>query len=159
MNQFKEVLITQNHYVKQSRATLLNFCTNLSVEELLTENSSFGRGSVVNLLTHIGNTYLFWIGEICLAKSMKYVEYGSIGNIEEVYKHFSQVDGLMNDFFAAEEIDFLSEKEFQINGRNGKASILKIVSHVFTHEFHHKGQILSLSRHLGYIPVDTDIMR
>ncbi|MCB0535444.1 MAG: hypothetical protein KDD14_24780 [Saprospiraceae bacterium] len=36
---------------------------------------------------------------------------------------------------------------------------LRLFTHIVTHEFHHKGQILSLSRHLGYTPVDTDIMR
>ncbi len=35
----------------------------------------------------------------------------------------------------------------------------ELFTHVITHEFHHKGQVLSLSRHLGYIPVDTDIIR
>jgi uncharacterized damage-inducible protein DinB len=36
---------------------------------------------------------------------------------------------------------------------------LQLFTHVITHEFHHKGQILTMSRTLGYIPVDTDVIR
>jgi uncharacterized damage-inducible protein DinB len=38
-------------------------------------------------------------------------------------------------------------------------SPLQLYTHVITHEFHHKGQMLSMSRILGYIPVDTDAIR
>ncbi|WP_423227985.1 DinB family protein [Sabulibacter ruber] len=30
---------------------------------------------------------------------------------------------------------------------------------MITHEFHHKGQIPSLGRHLGFVPDDTDVVR
>ena len=40
-----------------------------------------------------------------------------------------------------------------------KANPFKLFTHVITHEFHHQGQILPMSRQLGYIPVDTDVMR
>ncbi len=36
---------------------------------------------------------------------------------------------------------------------------MHLYTHVITHEFHHKGQILTMSRLLGYIPVDTDVIR
>jgi uncharacterized damage-inducible protein DinB len=48
---------------------------------------------------------------------------------------------------------------FIINGRNETATPLQLFTHVITHEFHHKGQILSRCRQLGYVPVDTDILR
>ncbi|MCB0624495.1 MAG: hypothetical protein KDC43_11415, partial [Saprospiraceae bacterium] len=41
----------------------------------------------------------------------------------------------------------------------GEAEAFRLFTHVVTHEFHHKGQILSLTRHLGFVPVDTDVMR
>ena len=34
-----------------------------------------------------------------------------------------------------------------------------LFTHVITHEFHHKGQIASMSRHLGYLPPDTAVLR
>nr|WP_261382294.1 DinB family protein [Mucilaginibacter achroorhodeus] len=38
-------------------------------------------------------------------------------------------------------------------------SPLELFTHVITHEFHHKGQLVNMSRQLGYIPVDTDVIR
>ncbi|RZL05047.1 MAG: hypothetical protein EOO89_27250 [Pedobacter sp.] len=34
-----------------------------------------------------------------------------------------------------------------------------IFTHVITHEFHHKGQSMTMSRLLGHTPPDTDILR
>jgi uncharacterized damage-inducible protein DinB len=48
---------------------------------------------------------------------------------------------------------------YELNNGSHDTSAFQIFTHVITHEFHHKGQILSLSRHLGYTPVDTDIIR
>lgn len=138
---------------------LLEYCAKLSEEELNSHNSSFGRGSVSNLLTHIRNTYLFWIGEICIGKQMIYAEYGSITNIQGLHIHFEKVDTLLEFFLNDEDVEFNNVKQYQISGQLGYAPILRITTHVFTHEFHHNGQVLSLTRHLGHIPVDTDIMR
>lgn len=159
MDSIKELLTTQYDYIKQFRKVLLEYCSQLSEEEFTTHNSSFGRGSVSNLLTHIGNTYLYWIGAICMEKEMTYEDYKTISTTEGIYNHFSIVDGLMESFLQDKHIDLLTIKAYQINGAKGSATIIKIITHVFTHEFHHKGQILSLTRHLGYIPIDTDIMR
>ncbi len=49
--------------------------------------------------------------------------------------------------------------ELDKNGAILMVNPLQLFTHVITHEFHHKGQIMSLSRHLGYTPVDADIIR
>ena len=33
-----------------------------------------------------------------------------------------------------------------------------LLTHTETHEFHHKGQIASMARHLGYVPPNTDLI-
>jgi uncharacterized damage-inducible protein DinB len=48
---------------------------------------------------------------------------------------------------------------YEIDGKKGKSSPLEVFTHVMTHEYHHKGQLLSLSRQLGYTPIDTDVIR
>ena len=159
MNSNRQLLKTQYEYIKQSRAVLLDYCAKLSDEEFSTQNSSFGRGSVSNLLTHTGNTYLFWIGEICMGKNMVYLDYEYIKNMQDIYHHFSTVDALLASFLNDETIYFNAIKQYTIGGVPGSAPILRIITHAFTHEFHHKGQVLSLTRHLGHIPIDTDIMR
>jgi uncharacterized damage-inducible protein DinB len=39
------------------------------------------------------------------------------------------------------------------------ATPLQIFTQPFTHEFHHKGQLVLMCRLLGYIPPDTDVRR
>ncbi|RZK68975.1 MAG: hypothetical protein EOO92_22520, partial [Pedobacter sp.] len=38
-------------------------------------------------------------------------------------------------------------------------TVTSLFTHVITHEFHHKGQIMSMMRLIGYIPPDADIIR
>jgi uncharacterized damage-inducible protein DinB len=149
----------QYNLVLESRSVLFDYCKTIKNEDFTNENSSFGRGgSIRNLLVHIANTYEFWIANISLKKSIVFSPYENYQTIEDVIKLFLSIDNFMNDFF---ELTEKSDNEIQYE-RNGKATTtepFKIFTHVITHEYHHKGQILSLSRHLGYIPVDTDIMR
>jgi uncharacterized damage-inducible protein DinB len=37
------------------------------------------------------------------------------------------------------------------------ATPVQVFTHVLTHEFHHKGQIMSMCRLLGHQPPDTDV--
>lgn len=68
------------------------------------------------------------------------------------------LDRLMSEFFELMKNSNI-EIEYEIKGTKNSIQPLKLFTHVITHEYHHKGQILSLSRHLGYIPADTDIIR
>ena len=157
LEQFQEI---QYDLVKQSRQVLLEYCSTISEADLLKETPSFGRGgSIRNLLVHIANTYQFWIGKWILKKIDKFTAYEEIETIKELRELFEEVDKLMETFIKEMNNSENTEIEYQINGKTGQANFGKIFTHVITHEFHHKGQILSISRQLGYIPIDTDIMR
>lgn len=149
----------QYQFIKGSRAVLLEYCKTISTDDFVNRNTSFGRGgSMRNLLVHIVNTYQFWIANVSLQKNIGYPKYEEFGTIEEVTKLFDEVDNFMHEFIEALDT-FPKEIPFQINGKQDAASAFQLFSHAITHEFHHKGQVLSISRHLGYTPVDTDIMR
>ena len=149
----------QYQLVCGSRRVLLDYCKTISEEHFLKEHSSFGRGgSIRNLLVHIANTYEFWIGQEFLKKEMVFTPYTSVANIDGVVQLFSAIDTLLEELFVTmkHEEDLASD----IISNDEKSSLaFKYFTHVITHEFHHKGQVLSLSRQLGYIPVDTDVMR
>jgi uncharacterized damage-inducible protein DinB len=149
----------QYSFVRSSRQVLLEYCQQISQADLLKENSSFGRGSIRNLLVHIGNTYQFWIGKHGLNLTLNFTPYQSVNTVSEVDSLFSGIDFLVEKFIARSAENPLEEFILEINGQPIAASPLKLFSHVITHEYHHKGQILSLSRHLGYVPADTDIFR
>lgn len=149
----------QYEYVKDSRNILFEYCKTISPEDFINQNTSFGRGgSMRNLLVHIANTYEYWIANLALKKNLKYAEYEDHLTVQQVILLFDSVDVLMEEFILEMNLSD-TEIVYEIQGNKNSASSLKFFSHVITHEYHHKGQILSLSRHLGYIPVDTDIMR
>jgi uncharacterized damage-inducible protein DinB len=146
--------------VKGSRNTLFEYCKGIKQGDLLTGNTSFGRGgSIRNLLVHIANTYEFWIGRTALKKEFEFTPYESVNNMDEVGALFESVDLLVYEFLARLENGNQMEVSYEISGKRGNVAPFTVFSHVITHEYHHKGQILSMSRHLGYIPVDTDIIR
>ena len=150
----------QYELVRESRAVLFNYCKTISGTNFVSENNSFGRGgSIRNLLVHIANTYEFWIGKHGLKNNIIFTTYTSQETIYDVIKLFVFIDTIMNEFIGLIEKNGNQSIAYEINGEKNTSDAFKLFTHVITHEFHHKGQILSLSRHLGYIPVDTDIMR
>ena len=150
----------QYQLVRESRKVLLNYCETIRPSDFLMENSLFGRGgSIRNLLVHTANTYEFWIAKCALNKNIVFTSYEATETIGDVIDLFHLIDALMFEFIESFQNPGMRKVSYEINGIKNNADAFKIFSHVITHEFHHKGQVLSLSRHLGYIPVDTDIMR
>lgn len=149
----------QYAFVQFSRQVLLDYCKTIMPEDFLTENSNFGRGSIRNLLVHIGTTYEFWLGKHALPQEITFTEYSSGTSAEEAEAYFASIDTLVEEFIRVYADSYSEEMEIHLGPKTITASPLKIFTHVITHEFHHKGQILSLSRHLGYVPVDTDVLR
>ncbi|MFD2583033.1 DinB family protein [Pedobacter vanadiisoli] len=153
------MLKQQYEYVLSSRNSLLTYISTISEQDFLTDNSSFGRGSIRNLLVHICQTYCAWIGERALGIKQDFLPFENYRTLSDCLSYFALVDeyiGLFTEKFKGNE---LLQIELQRNGESLVVNPLKLFTHVITHEFHHKGQIMSLSRHLGYTPVDADIIR
>lgn len=143
--------------VQSSRTLLLNYCDSISVEDFSEQNNNFGIASIRNLLVHVANSYHAWLSR-SLQKEVNFALPEEFCSTAEVRQLFEKIDRLMQEF-----IVFTKEKQPKTicvsrNEEQLVLSPLQLFSHVTTHEFHHKGQILSLSRHLGYTPVDTDII-
>lgn len=155
----KELLIAQYDMVTDAREALLDYCDQLTGGDFVMTNSSFGRGSIRNLLVHTGTTYQYWIGQHALNREMEYPAYESIETLKQCRSFFDTIDELISEFLQQFSNAYFHSLSFSINNNDISVTPLKLFTHVITHEFHHKGQILSLSRHLGYTPVDTDIVR
>jgi|SRR5690606_27298055 len=151
---------SQYQLVQQSRRILFDYCRGISREDLLNQNNSFGRGgSIRNLLVHIANTYEFWIVVHALKKDIPFTEYSTKNTMNEIEELFDSIDNQIIHFLNKYKSSKFDPIELKINGVKKETNAFELFTHVITHEFHHKGQILSLSRHLGYTPVDTDILR
>ena len=153
------MLKEQYDFILSSRNALLNYIKGISEQDFLTNNSSFGRGSIRNLLVHICQTYCAWIGERALGVEQEFLPFENYQTLQDCQIYFNQADKYIGLFIEKFKGNELQEVELQRNGEILTLNPLQLFTHVITHEFHHKGQIMSLSRHLGYIPVDADIIR
>jgi uncharacterized damage-inducible protein DinB len=155
----EKLLIEQYRLLKDSRAVLIDYCQKLSTEDFTRELKDFGRGSIRNLLVHIVNTYEFWLGNFALNKNMTYTNPLGVAKAPDMLPVFDQTNALVTDFVQAFQGQLHTVLSGQLREKEVKTTPLTLFTHVMTHEFHHKGQILSMSRHMGYTPVDTDIVR
>ncbi|ANH80216.1 damage-inducible protein DinB [Niabella ginsenosidivorans] len=154
----RDVCSTEYDFVKEARNQLFTYCSTIQPADFIKEVAPFGRGgSMRNLLVHIANVYEHWIGNIALKQPVPYSGYDQFYHIEQVVSLYTTIDELMTCFLQESE-DLEAVIPFELNGVKSKATLLKIFTHTITHEFHHKGQIHSISRSLGYTPVDTDII-
>lgn len=150
----------QYQLMRESRSILFDYCKTISNEDFLNQNSSFGRGgSIRNLLVHIANTYEYWIVKHALNKEVSFTKYEAKNTIDQVVELFSSIDNEVFNFINRYESSKFAPFDLKLDGNTKRTTAFELFTHVITHEFHHKGQILSLSRHLGYTPVDTDIIR
>ncbi|MGN7204376.1 DinB family protein [Pedobacter sp. SAFR-022] len=153
------LLEAQYKLVQSSREVLLNYCCSIEQPDFIKEHTTFGPGSIRNLLVHIANTYEQWIGIHALEKNMQLTRYEPVHTAVDAIELFQHTDQLMQEFFRVIDSRIMEPKELRFNDHTRFIDGLTFFSHVITHEFHHKGQIMSLSRHLGYLPVDADILR
>jgi uncharacterized damage-inducible protein DinB len=153
------MLKQQYELVLFSRETILDYIKTISHEDFICDNSAFGKGSIRNLLVHICDTYSSWIAERALGLPLTYPAFDNYSTLNDCIKYFNRVNLFIDQFL--NQFEGNHQKEIQIvrNGTTTKISVVQLFTHVITHEFHHKGQIMSLSRILGYTPVDADIIR
>lgn len=153
------ILEQQYQMVKGSRMELLEFLeTNLG-DGLRIPVPAFNSKSIFDLLIHVSNTYRQWVNDFALKNKLQDADELNIFSIAQIRSLFAEVDLLVEGFIK----EFNKKGKYPIcgsvAGRQLSLSPLQLFTHVITHEFHHKGQILSMCRILGYIPPDTDIIR
>ncbi len=154
------MLKEQYKLVKSSREVLLGFCESITPGDLTKENESFNKSTIIELLLHIANTYVFWLKRFAAGEEMEYFKTENIITVEEVRKAFAESDRIVETFLK-KFTDPGSPIEGEIFWLKKKMTftVLELFTHLITHEFHHKGQIMTMSRILGNAPVDADIIR
>jgi uncharacterized damage-inducible protein DinB len=155
-----QVLQKQYALLQNSREVVLNFIETEVGNGLNTPVPAFDNKTIRYLLEHNASCYFNWLGYFALKQpvgSLNDQGFTTVALIRELYK---TVDNIVAAFFES----FKDKMEVPVKGihsRNGEVSVtpLQLFTHVLTHEFHHKGQILTMCRLLGYIPPDTDVIR
>jgi uncharacterized damage-inducible protein DinB len=151
-------------WVRQTRGVLFDFCNELDPKDFTCELSGFGWGSVRKTFVHIADCYNAWLGAFVLGKSdSPFTPEEELARLDipGIRRKFEAVDALVDDLYEQWGNGMLQPLHRTIPWREKEtltASPLQLLMHTITHEFHHKGQIVSMTRHMGYLPPDTDLL-
>ncbi|ASK60768.1 damage-inducible protein DinB [Virgibacillus phasianinus] len=154
------VLVNQYDLIRLTREKLFQYCETLSIEDYTHEHDNFGWGSIRNLHVHVAECYQSWLANFGLKKGLTLVTPELVRDVQDMRRIFEKVDKLVYEFL--EKFD--GQWDLGITGpvswqdEEEELTTLWLYTHVITHEFHHKGQIVSMSRQLGYTPDDTDLI-
>lgn len=149
-------------WVKATRKGLLDYCATLPPEVFTAEREDMGWGSIRNALVHNASTYLFWLAGTVLGRDVPGFKFSEFHDVETVARLFSgRVDPLVEEFAAAfgGGDRLAAPLSLKVRWQEGPlvVSPLWVFTHVVTHEFHHKGQIVAFGRIHGYPPPETDL--
>jgi len=154
-----EILRQQYELVKGSRQAMLGFIANEAAAQLVSPIKEFNGNTMGYLLVHVANTYKHWAANFAMQKDLPYVDEHSVKDIATIQKLFNEANELMMQF-----LDNFPDLDLKItntvrSGRTITVTPLELFTHMITHEFHHKGQIMTMCRLLGHTPPDTDVIR
>ncbi len=140
-------LTTLYRLVRRTRSGVLDWLDTLPPGTLTERRDEFAFGSLDRIYAHVADCYLGWVGSVGLGRELKAVESGSVGALREAFK---AVDALVEE--ALGTFDDL-DAPLPWTSPEGQHEVLSrrwLVLHPITHEFHHKGQALALTRVLGH---------
>jgi uncharacterized damage-inducible protein DinB len=155
-----ELLKKQYALVQSSRTAVFDFIDIHVGAGFNSPVAAYNDQTIRYFLVHNANTYLQWLRYFALKTPFVLLndeEFASISLIHSVYKEVDKTMEVFLETFAEK----LEEPVQGVLSRNRRVSAtpLQLFTHVITHEFHHKGQIMSMCRLLGHTPPDTDVIR
>ncbi|KAA0546928.1 damage-inducible protein DinB [Bacillus sp. BGMRC 2118] len=152
----------QYDYIRKTRGVLLSFLEQLPRHILHEAVSNFGNGSIINTHIHVADCYQYWLGTFGLRiEGLNFATPQEIdhADVNWVRERFEQVDLIADTFIEAYCTDWTMNLSGSVNWQTEPwtTTPLWLLTHAETHEFHHKGQIVTMARHLGFEPPDTDL--
>jgi len=156
-----QLLTSQYELIKGSRGVLFAYCERMKGGDLYKPVGEFNNSSIAGLLVHNANTYIGWVSNFGMNRNAPFYKAEDIKSLDEIKELFEKVNALVTEFLEKYAGDFEQPVTGMVKHRGFSTALspLQLFTHVITHEFHHKGQILTMSRLLGYTPVDTDVIR
>ncbi len=147
----------QYREVMGSRQVVLNLCDSFR-EGDYTKAITFDDKSIAQLQVHIANTYVGWLS-IFQQEQPQYFSEATYKKVNAMRDVFRRVDESVFDFLERWCTRWNDPVNVEVRKQIHSLTAAQVFTHVITHEFHHKGQVLMLARTLGYTPPDTDIIR
>jgi uncharacterized damage-inducible protein DinB len=156
-------LTAQYDLVRRTRESLFKFLETLPVSHLHTRVNEFGHGTIARTHIHAADCYLYWIGTITgLRTEPAFLPEATVDTLDVsgLRDRFAEVDQLADRFFATYADAWGTPVSGRVRWQPDPLTVtpLWLFTHTLTHEFHHKGQIVSMARALGHVPPDTDLV-
>ncbi|MFB5189294.1 DinB family protein [Alicyclobacillus fastidiosus] len=159
-----EILEQQYEYIRRTRELLLSFLEEIPVQKLHETVPGFGHGCILRTHIHVIDCYRRWLGSFAFHE--RWADFRDTADddikhydVKKVRDRFKEVDDIVQKFFHEFHDRWLESIENEVGWMDQALSVtpLFLLTHTETHEFHHKGQIVSMARHLGYTPPITDL--
>ena len=141
-----------------SLTLLLRHVSTLPSDAYTRELSSFGFNTVQKQVIHIFNCEGFWVS---ILQGRDYIdskpsEFPAVGDAVRFQRETR--DRTLEYLAGLTEQQLNSETELNFSdGDHAVRTPALVLHHVFTHAFHHKGQIVAMCRELGHPAPDTDL--
>ena len=148
-------------WVKAARERLFTWAESLPAEVYTQERPEFAYGSLRNVQAHIADCYGLWVGNcgLGLIRDDGRLNTSALPDVAAMRRVYGEVDGLLEQAF--EQFTQPDEVlDVQFGDEILRVTQRWLIMHPITHEFHHKGQMLTMGRILGwpYPPgPDTDL--
>lgn len=154
------LLQLQYQSIQGARGALFTYLDTMADGDLFKPVAEFNDSNIASLLVHSANASLHWLVFFDEQQAVDFFANDDIKNMDDIRAMYQKVDEYAVAFLNRHQANY--NRLISQHTRGGKAlttTPLQLFTHAITHEFHHKGQILTMSRMLGYIPADTDVIR
>ncbi|EQB63348.1 MAG: DinB family protein [candidate division Zixibacteria bacterium RBG-1] len=139
------------------RERLLRFLKTVPFEKLTAE-SNLGYSSARNMLAHIQETEDWWVKGVLKNEPYQDYNFSDFNSIEDFRKTWETLQKQTLDYVEANQNILKDRVTRNLKGKTYEFQIQKVLMHVLTHEFHHRGQICLLLRQPGFTPPDVDLI-
>ena len=154
------ILQSQYMLVKSSRETVFKYFSKIKPDDLTKKLEVFNNSSIQSLFTHSLNTYIHWLKRFAEKEEYPYFKSEELKSANDFRAAFETINRIVEEFINRHPDPFEKITGYiSWQKKDFTYTALDLFTHVTTHEFHHKGQLMTMSRLLGYTPPDADAIR
>lgn len=154
----REGLETFHGWTHASLDALLEHLDTLPNELLDKELDGFGYRSICAQILHLLGCEAFWLDRLQGSSSQKLHE---VDSDVAAFKRFKQKVMADTRRYLEDSSEEKLNREIELRLPDGyilHTTPAKVIHHVLTHAYHHKGQVVAMSRLLGYPAPFTDLL-
>ena len=152
----RDAMLEQHRRAHQSYSRLLDHVATLPVEALMEPLEGFGLPLLRNQLLHIADSEAFWISmlEGQVFEGWDYVAFSDVAAMRKAFAIVAQATRAYMSSLT--DADLNAQKVLAFDDGSLTTTPALVLSHIITHGFHHKGQVVAMCRRLGHPAPCTD---